>query len=106
MGNDTKAHDHNGPFHGIVRGSNSFPLNEAPAPPINNYNFGAPAGTSFAEHQFWPIAAEDFAFQYPSSTVGADEIFRASNQWLQPVCTAHPLSLGIATDILLTMQHK
>lgn len=101
MANDTIAYDPNGPFHDIVPGSNYFPLDEAPAP-INNHNFGAPAGDPFAEHQFWPITAEDFAFQYPSSTVGT-EVFRATNQWLQSVCTAHfSLSLSQHCNEYLT----
>jgi hypothetical protein len=99
MANDTIAHDPNNPFHDTVPDSNYFPLNEAPAPPIHNHNFGAPAGDPFAEHQFWPIAAEDFAFQYPSSTFGTDEVFRATDQWLQPVSTIH-ISLSLSLSAL------
>jgi hypothetical protein len=86
MAENTNNYDPTRPFPGMVPDSN-IPMNEAPAPPMNNHNFGVPAGDSFTEHQFWPIAAEQFAFQYPLSTVGTDEVFRATDQWLQHVCT-------------------
>jgi hypothetical protein len=103
MAHDTIAHNPNGPLHDIVPGSNDFHSNEASAL-VNNHSFGAQVGDPFAEHQLWPIAAEDFTFQYPSFTVGTDDVFHATNQWLQPVCITYlslslSLSLGIATNI-------
>jgi hypothetical protein len=109
MANDAKAHDSNGLFHNIVSSPNSFPLDEASDPQINNHNFGATTGGPLAEHQLWPITAEDFALEYPSSTAGTNEVFRTTDRWLQFVYTTHqphpPLPCGILTNILLTMRN-
>lgn len=83
MADDTNAHDTNGLFHGMVSGSNSFPLNETLAPLMNNHDFSTPDDDPSTAHQLWPITAEHFAFQYPLSTVDTDEVFCATDQWLQ-----------------------